>query len=228
MIGIIAAMDVELESLRSLMEAPREETVSGVRFVRGRLEGHAVVTAVCGIGKVFAALTTQTMILRYAPEAVICTGVAGTLTDELSIGSIAVSSCVVQHDIDTSALGDPPGLISGLNLIELPASAPLADRLTDCASALGIRTKRGPIASGDQFIASAARKAEIVRLFGAIACEMEGGAVAQVCHVNGTPFCVLRAISDSADGSSHMDYPQFVKLAAEQSVKLTRAFLRSL
>ena len=227
MIGIIAAMDVELESLRLLMENPEEETVSGVRFVRGRLEGREVVTAICGIGKVFAALTTQTMILRYEPEAIICTGVAGTLTDELSIGSIAVSSCVVQHDIDTSALGDPLGLISGLNLIELPASEPLADRLTACASALGIRTKRGPIASGDQFISSAARKAEIVRLFGAIACEMEGGAVAQVCYVNNTPFCVLRAISDGADDSSHMDYPQFVKLAAEQSVKLTRAFLKS-
>ena len=227
MIGIIAAMDVELESLRLLMENPEEETLSGVRFVRGRLEGREVVTAICGIGKVFAALTTQTMILRYAPEAIICTGVAGTLTDELSIGSIAVSSCVVQHDIDTSALGDPLGLISGLNLIELPASEPLADRLTACASALGIRTKRGPIASGDQFISSAARKAEIVRLFGAIACEMEGGAVAQVCYVNNTPFCVLRAISDGADDSSHMDYPQFVKLAAEQSVKLTRAFLKS-
>ena len=227
MIGIIAAMGVELESLRLLMENPEEETLSGVRFVRGRLEGREVVTAICGIGKVFAALTTQTMILRYAPEAIICTGVAGTLTDELSIGSIAVSSCVVQHDIDTSALGDPLGLISGLNLIELPASEPLADRLTACASALGIRTKRGPIASGDQFISSAARKAEIVRLFGAIACEMEGGAVAQVCYVNNTPFCVLRAISDGADDSSHMDYPQFVKLAAEQSVKLTRAFLKS-
>ena len=228
MIGIIAAMDVELDSLRAFMENPQEETVSGVRFVRGQLEGRDVVTAICGIGKVFAALTTQTMILRYAPEAIICTGVAGTLTDELSIGSIAVSSCAVQHDIDTSALGDPLGMISGQNLVELPASEPLADRLTACAGELGIVTKRGPIASGDQFIASAERKAEIVRLFGAIACEMEGAAVAQVCHVNRTPFCVLRAISDSADGSSHMDYPQFVKLAAEQSVRLMRAFLKSL
>ena len=82
-------------------------------------------------------------------------------------------------------------------------------------------------ASGDQFISSAARKAEIVRLFGAIACEMEGAAIGQVCHVNDVPFCVLRAISDSADGSSHMDYPQFVALAAERSVALLRAFLKS-
>ena len=228
MIGIIAAMDVEMESLRALIEAPEEQTVSGIRFVRGRLEGHDVVTAVCGIGKVFAALCAQTMILCYAPEAIVCTGVAGTLTDELPIASIAVSSCVVQHDIDTCALGDPPGLVSGLGLIELPADEALAGRLTACATALGIPTLRGPIASGDQFIASAARKAEIVRQFGAIACEMEGGAIGQVCHVNRTPFCILRAISDGANDDSHMDYPQFVKLASAQSVKLIRAFFANL
>ncbi len=226
MIGIIAAMDVEMERLRARMEGAREETVSGVRFVRGRLEGREVVTAVCGIGKVFAALCAQTMILRYAPECVICTGVAGTLTDRLSIGSIAVSSCVVQHDMDTTALGDPPGMISGLNLVALPADEGLSRRLIASAKALGLNTLLGPIASGDQFIASAARKQEIVRQFGAIACEMEGAAIGQVCFVNGTPFCVLRAISDSADGSSHMDYPQFVSLAAERSVALLCAFAR--
>ena len=228
MLGIIAAMNVEMENLRAFIKDPVEETVSGVRFVRGTLDGREVVTAVCGIGKVFAALCAQTMILRYAPEAIVCTGVAGTLTGELSIGSIAVSSCVVQHDMDTSALGDPVGLISGLNLVQIPADEALADKLIACATVLGFTTKLGPIASGDQFISSAARKAEIVRLFGAIACEMEGAAIGQVCHVNGVPFCVLRAISDSADGSSHMDYPQFVKLAAEQSVRLVRAYLKSL
>ena len=227
MLGIIAAMNVEMENLRAFIKDPVEETVSGVRFVRGTLDGREVVTAVCGIGKVFAALCAQTMILRYSPEAVICTGVAGTLTDALSIGSIAVSSCVVQHDMDTSALGDPVGLISGLNLVQIPADEALANKFIACATALGLTTKLGPIASGDQFISSAERKSEIVRLFGAIACEMEGAAIGQVCHVNGVPFCVLRAISDSADGSSHMDYPQFVALAAERSVALLRAFLKN-
>lgn len=227
MIGIIAAMNVEMESLRSFIENPVRETVSGMEFVRGTLEGREVVTAVCGIGKVFAALCAQTMILRYAPEAIVNTGVAGTLTAELGVGDIAVSSCVVQHDMDTSPLGDPPGLISGLNLVELPADAMLANRLIACAEALGVATRLGPIASGDQFIASAARKEAIRRTFGAIACEMEGAAVGQACYVNGVPFCVLRAISDSADGSSHMDYPQFVELAAARSVRLLRAFLRA-
>ena len=227
MIGIIAAMNVEMESLRSYIENPVTETVSGITFVSGMLEGKEVVTAVCGIGKVFAAMCAQTMILRYKPDCIVNTGVAGTLTDKLTIGSIAVSSAVVQHDMDTSALGDPVGMISGINKVLLPASGDLCDQLSACATVLGIRTETGVIASGDQFISSSEKKDAIVKTFGAIACEMEGAAIGQVCYVNRVPFCVLRAISDSADGSSHMDYPTFVGMAAEQSVKLLRTFLRN-
>ena len=226
MIGIIAAMDVEMKSLRSYMENTETEVISGIRFVRGSLEGKDVVTAVCGIGKVFAALCAQTMILRYQPQSIINTGVAGTLTDALTIGSIAVSSAVVQHDMDTSALGDPVGLISGINKVELPADRMLSGQLSACAKVMGVRTATGVIASGDQFVASPERKAFIVEHFKAIACEMEGAAIGQVCFVNKVPFCVLRAISDSADGSSHMDYPTFVQMAAEQSVSLLRRFMR--
>ena len=226
MIGIIAAMDVEMKSLRSYMENTETEVISGIRFVRGTLEGKDVVTAVCGIGKVFAALCAQTMILHYQPRCIINTGVAGTLTDALTIGSIAVSSAVVQHDMDTSPLGDPVGLISGINKVELPADRLLTGQLSACAKVMGIKTATGVIASGDQFVASAERKAFIVEHFKAIACEMEGAAVGQVCYVNKVPFCVLRAISDSADGSSHMDYPTFVQMAAEQSVALLRRFMR--
>ena len=226
MIGIIAAMDVEMKSLRSYMENTETEVISGIRFVRGTLEGKDVVTAVCGIGKVFAALCAQTMILHYQPKCIINTGVAGTLTDELTIGSIAVSTAVVQHDMDTSPLGDPVGLISGINKVEIPADRLLSGQLSACAKVMGVKTASGVIASGDQFVASAERKAFIAERFKAIACEMEGAAVGQVCYVNKVPFCVLRAISDSADGSSHMDYPTFVQMAAEQSVALLRRFMR--
>ena len=226
MIGIIAAMNVEMESLRSHMENTETDVISGIRFVRGTLEGKEVVTAVCGIGKVFAALCAQTMIMHYSPDRIVNTGVAGTLTDKLDIGSIAVSSAVVQHDMDTSPLGDPVGLISGINKVELPADRLMSGQLSACAKIMGIKTETGVIASGDQFVASSERKAFIVDHFKAIACEMEGAAIGQVCYVNKVPFCVLRAISDSADGSSHMDYPTFVKMAAEQSVALMRRFLR--
>ena len=225
MIGIIAAMNLEMEHLRTHMNNPVSETISGISFVRGRIGQQEVVTAVCGIGKVFAALCAQTMILRYAPSCIINTGVAGTLTSELSIGHLAVSSCVVQHDMDTSAIGDPVGLISGINVIEIPADKTLISRLCDCAKALQIPTLTGCIASGDQFVANPGRKTYIADTFSAIACEMEGAAIGQVCYVNHIPFCVLRAISDSADGSSHMDYPVFAKMAADQSVRLLLAYL---
>lgn len=126
MIGIIAAMNVEMESLRSYIQNPVTETISGITFVSGTLDGSEVVTAVCGIGKVFAAMCAQTMILRYKPDCIVNTGVAGTLTDKLEIGSIAVSSAVVQHDMDTSALGDPVGMISGINKVLIPAGQDLA------------------------------------------------------------------------------------------------------
>ena len=226
MIGVIAAMNVEMESFREFLTDTREETVSGVRFVSGLFEGREVVTAVCGIGKVAAALCAEAMILRYQPDAVINTGVAGTLTGALSIGSIAVSTAVVQHDMDTTALGDPIGFLSGLNLVRIPADPALSGRLDAYARALGIRTASGVIASGDQFISDAAKKRAIAETFGAIACEMGGAAVGQVCYANRVPFCVLRAISDGADGDSTADYNAFVRTAAARSVKLLCTFLR--
>ncbi|MBE6531691.1 MAG: 5'-methylthioadenosine/adenosylhomocysteine nucleosidase [Ruminococcaceae bacterium] len=222
MIGIIGAMKIEVDSLKREMTEVSTETVSGIEFVSGKLYGKDAVVAQCGIGKVFAALCAQTMILRYKIDALINTGVGGTLSDELSIGDIAVSTACVQHDMDTSPLGDPVGLISGINVIELPADKALCDSVCAAASELGINHRRGIIASGDCFVSGAEKKAFIKDTFGAIACEMEGAAIAQVCYVNKVPFAVVRAISDSADGSAEMDYGEFSKLAAENSAKVIK------
>ncbi len=217
MIGIIAAMKAEIESVKAEMTDKTVEIYSGIEYVRGKLRGKDAVAAQCGIGKVFAAICAQTMILIYRPDVVINTGVGGTLTTELSVGDIAVSSDVVQHDMDTSPIGDPVGLVSGINIIHFPAHKPTADLLAACASEMGINNRQGTIASGDQFIASSEKKAKIRENFGAVACEMEGAAIGHVCYVNNVPFAVLRAISDSADDSSHMDYGEFLALAAERS-----------
>ena len=227
MIGIIGAMEVEVALLKAKMENPVTERVSGIDFVRGTLMGQDVVLAQCGVGKVFAAVCAQTMIVKFGATMLVNSGVSGTLTKDLHIGDVVVASACVQHDMDTSPLGDPVGLISGINKVLLPADQDLCDQLSACATVLGIRTETGVIASGDQFISSSEKKDAIVKTFGAIACEMEGAAIGQVCYVNRVPFCVLRAISDSADGSSHMDYPTFVGMAAEQSVKLLRTFLKN-
>ncbi len=228
MIGIIGAMTLEIEGLRALMSEKEEKTVSGIKFVSGSLENQRVVTAVSGIGKVFAAICTEAMILEYNPDVIINTGVAGTLTDKLSIGDIAVAKNVVQHDMDTSPLGDPRGLISGINVIYIDADENTSERLSKAAGELKINTVCATVASGDQFIASAEKKKDITESFNAVACEMEGAAIGQVCYVNGKPFAVLRAISDSADGSAEMDYPTFAKKAAENYINVVLGYLKGL
>lgn len=226
MIGIIGAMKIEVDSLKAAMTETAIENISGIEFVSGKLYGKDAVVAQCGIGKVFAALCAQTMILRYKVDALINTGVGGTLCGELSIGDVAVSTACVQHDMDTSALGDPVGLISGINVVELPADKVLCDKICCAAAELGINHRTGIIASGDCFVSGAEKKRFISDTFGAIACEMEGAAIAQVCFVNKVPFAVVRAISDSADGSAEMDYGEFSKLAAENSAKVIKLICR--
>ena len=225
MIGIIGAMSVEVEALKGAMTDKTPERISGIDFVRGMLCGKEVVVAQCGVGKVFAAMAAQTMILRFGVDTVINTGVAGTLTDKLGIADFAISTACVQHDMDTSAIGDPVGLISGINVIELPADRALGECVARVAGELGINSLLGVIASGDQFINNASRKAFIRDTFGAVCCEMEGAAIGQVCYVNGVDFVIIRCISDNASGEAEMEYPEMVKIAAVKSQQLVEAIL---
>ena len=228
MIGIIGAMQVEIDKIKSTVENPTTETVSGIEFVSGKIHGHDAVVAVCGIGKVFAAVCAQTMILKYNPDVIINVGVAGTLTDKLSIADIAVASDVVQHDMDTSPLGDPVGLVSGINVIKFPADINTVEKIEKSIDNLGINRTRGTIASGDQFMSDKDKKQKIVDNFDAIACEMEGASIGHVCYINGVDFAVIRSISDSADDSAFMDYPEFVKKAAANSSAVIDGYFKLL
>lgn len=222
-IGIIGAMDIEVSALIEKMNNPVQETVGGITFTKGTLCGKDVVISKCGIGKVFAAMCAQTMILKYAPKYIINSGVAGALSKELNILDAVIATKMVQHDMDTSPLGDPKGLISGINVVEIESDADVSSQLEKAANELKVRTARGIIASGDQFIADPDRKAEIVSLFGAIACEMEGASIAQVCYVNKVPFCVMRTISDGKGEA--MDYQTFAVSAAKKSMEIIEKFL---
>ena len=226
MIGIIGAMSVEVEALKAAMTDKSEEQISGIAFVCGVLCGREVVVAQCGIGKVFAAMAAQTMILRFGVDMIINTGVAGTLTGELGIADVAVSSACVQHDMDTSAIGDPVGLVSGINKIYFDADKRAVSILSKYADSHNVNYKVGTIASGDKFIAAKDDKTRIASTFGAIACEMEGASIAQVAYINSTPFAVVRAISDSADGDASMDYPTFLPIAVRISTELTLNLVR--
>lgn len=224
-IGIIGAMEIETEGLRAVMTETREETVSGIRFTQGLLDGHPAVVATCGVGKVAAAMCAEAMILRFGVTALLNTGVAGGLAEGLQVCDVVVADSVVQHDMDTTAIGDPPGLISGLNLVSIPADKALYEALAGAAEASGMHTVIGTVASGDLFVAKGEDKARIKGLFHAAACEMEGAAIGQVAYANSVPFAVLRTISDGGDG---MEFSEFAPLAAKASVAITRAFVKAL
>ena len=225
MIGIIGAMKIEIEKINEAMEEKREARVSGILFTSGKLYGKDVVTAVCGIGKVFAAICAEAMILKYEPDIIINTGVAGALADDLDIGDIVISESVLQHDMDTSPLGDAVGLISGINIINIPSDEKLAEKVKNCVSGFA-KARLGVIASGDKFIASEVDKARIKTLFGADACEMEGGAIGHAAYVNGVKFVVVRAISDKAHEHSAIDYPAFAKKSAEICAEAVKLFVK--
>lgn len=227
MIGIIGAMEIEVESLKSKLTDVVCESVGSVDYFVGKMYGKDVVVAKCGVGKVFAAICAQTMILKYSPALIINTGVAGSLSENLGVLDVAVASGVIQHDMDTSAIGDPVGLISGINMVNIPADKDASFDIAICIKKLGLHTIRGAIASGDQFIGSEGAKNKIIENFPeCVACEMEGAAIGQTCYVSKVPFAVIRAISDNANSNGHLDFPTFAKLAAQNSTKALELFLK--
>lgn len=226
-IGIIGAMADEVSELISVMENKSSETVSGITFYTGEIYSKRVAIAKCGIGKVFAALAAEVMILMYSPSLLVNTGVGGALRDGLRPCDVVVADSLVQHDMDTSPIGDPKGLISGINVIYFETDQRARDIILASAENNGITASLGRIATGDRFISSAEDKDRIKSDFSADACEMEGCAIAQVAYVNSTPIAVIRAISDSADGSSSMDYPTFLPIAVKSSATLTLELIKN-
>ena len=228
MIGIICAMDVEAESFKSLMVNACKEVISGTEFISGNLWGKKTVLAVSGVGKVNAAICTQIMIMSFSPDFIINSGVAGGLEPSLKICDIVVAKNVVQHDMDTSPLGDPIGFISGIDIVEIPCDKKISDALKKAADKSDVNCLVGTIASGDQFINDDQKKSFVYNTFNAFACEMESGAIGHVCYKNNVPFCAIRSISDNADSNSHISYTDFVKIAVRNFVNVMNIFYSSL
>lgn len=229
MIGLIGAMNVELEILEEQLEDRQETKIGMDRFVSGKLYGQDAVLAVCGPGKVNAALCAQSMILNFHPEWILNLGVAGSGEEGVSIGDMVIATAAVQHDMDTSPIGDPVGYVSKIGLIEIPCDPALRDRLVRAARSVdGMKVHEGIIATGDQFISKAEFRQQIHERFHSKAVEMEGAAVAHACYMHGVPCGVLRSISDQANGQSEMDYPTFTKLAAAHSQKVVEHVLKEM
>lgn len=225
MIGIIGAMASEVDGLKSKMSDCKTEKISGVDFCSGVIGETEIVVAQAGVGKVNAAVTAQTMILRYGVDAVINIGVAGGIEPSLKIGDIVVADRVVEHDMDTTAVGDEPGFITGIDRVYMDCDKVISDLIYESAVEVGLHTIRGTIASGDIFVAEDSVRNRISEQFNAAAAEMEGAAIGHVCTMNNVPFAVLRAMSDCANDDSHVDFPTFAAAAAEKSIEIITKFL---
>ncbi len=227
MIGIIGAMRIEVDSLKESLSDVHTTEVSGVSYHSGKLSGVPVVVAVSGVGKVFAAICAQTMILKFGVNKIINIGVAGAIDPRLEQGDIAVSSSVCQYDMDTTAVGDELGMISGINIIQLPSDKSLVEHTISSIEKGGFKCFTGVIATGDKFVAESQEKQKIFKRFKALVADMESGSIAQVCYVNKIPFVSLRVVSDNADSEAKSKYRDFLKTAAERSVLVAKEIVKS-
>ena len=213
-IGIIGAMDVEVERLKADMTVTRQITKAQMHFCEGTLKNQPVVVVRSGIGKVNAAVCTQILVDEFGVDAVINTGIAGSLNAQIDIGDIVISTDVLHHDMDAVNFGYAPGQIPQMEVFSFVADEPMAELAEKVCHQVNpeIKVFRGRVVSGDQFISDRAT-------------EMEGAAIAQAAYLNQIPFIVIRAISDKADDSASEDYPTFEKKAVEHSVRLVEGFL---
>lgn len=228
-VGIIGAMEIEIEKIVSSMENHAEEKVGHLVYHTGIIQDRKCVAAVCGEGKVNSAICAQTMILHYSPCCVINVGVAGGIGKNVAIGDLVAGVSVVQHDFDLTPLGYPLGEVPLLKKAFLPTDEALTKLALECAAKVyDGDLHEGIIASGDQFIAGPECFRYIRETFGAMAAEMEGASIGQVCALNEVPFAVLRAISDNGDSTAHVDFPKFAAEAADRSQKLIVELLSQL
>ena len=228
-LGIIGAMEEELETLLQLMEEKQETKKAGSIFYDGILEGLPVTVVQCGVGKVNAAMCTQILCDCFGVTHLVNTGIAGSLCADLDIGDLVVSQDAMYHDVDAVAFGYPMGKVPGMDVTSFPADDMLLGYAFAAAEAVNPgHTKIGRVASGDQFVASKEAKQRIIDLTQGLCTEMEGAAIAQTAYRNKLPFVILRAISDKADDSAEMDYPSFEGIAAHRCAAVTQALAKQL
>lgn len=230
MIGIIGAMDEEVGKLKEALMDITVDTAAAMDFYKGTYEGKEVVIVRSGIGKVNAGICAQILVDRYQVNAIINTGIAGSLRNEINIGDIVLSVDAIQHDMEAVAFGYAPGVIPRMETSTFKADSKLiAVAKQACAKACpGIGVHEGRVLTGDQFISDKAVKNRLIETFDGYCCEMEGAAIAQAAYLNGVPFLIIRAISDKADDSANMDYPTFEAMAIDNSVKLMKEMLHQL
>lgn len=230
MIGIIGAMDEEVSRLKEKMQEVTIKTKASMDFYKGTMEGKDVVVVRSGIGKVNAGICTQILVDEYGIDAVVNTGIAGSLNADIDIGDIVLSTDALQHDMDATGFGYEPGVIPRMEKSVFVADERLRVLAKECCERVNpdINIFEGRVVSGDQFISDKDKKNYILDTFQGYCTEMEGAAIAQAAYLNNIPFLIIRAISDKADDSATEDYPTFEKKAIMHSVNLMREMIKNI
>lgn len=224
--AVVCAMQDEAELLvKELGLKETERFWKHFPVYEGEYNGKNILITVCGVGKVFAAMTCQKIIGQFAPDVIVNLGIAGGVAKGVMPGDICVSSDFVQYDYDLSPIGDPVGQIDELGIVKFPAESKISSLLLSLAKkhASG-NVFCGTVGTGDRFVSSSDLATKLNTEFGAVCCEMEGGAMAQVCYMNGVGFCALRAVSDNANENAHMDFDTFRAKAVRESTNIMKAF----
>ena len=222
MLGIIVAIDVELNSIKSELENVEIKNIAAMDFYKGTLAGKEVVAVKCGIGKVNAAICAQILVSVFGVSALVNTGVAGSLNNDINICDIVVSTSALEHDMDVTPLGYANGVIPDMDQSEFKLAKDSAEE-----AGLDVKIFEGKVVSGDQFIGTHEAKVYLRDTFNGDCAEMEGASIAHTAYLNKTPYVVIRAISDKADGGAQMDYPTFEAKAAENSIKLINCMIKN-
>lgn len=229
-IGIIGAMEVEVASLKSEIENAVVTTATGLEFCEGKIGNADVVIVKSGIGKVNAAICTQILIDKFGVDAILNTGVAGSLNNDINVGDVLLSTDVVHHDVDATVFGYALGEVPQMGVKSFTACEKMRAHALKAIKNSGIEVGvfEGRVASGDQFICTSEKKHFIKDNFNADCCEMEGAAIAHTASVNKVPFLIIRAISDKADETSEITYDVFEAKAAKDCAALVKEYLKEL
>lgn len=222
MLGIIGAMDEEVSRIKEVMSDVTVIKKAGMEFYKGKISGKPAVVVRSGIGKVNAGICTQILADCFEVDAIINTGIAGSLNAKIDIGDIVLSTDALQHDVDAGGFGYELGVIPRMPVSTFKADEKLiALAKTACEKVNpDVHVFTGRVVSGDQFISDREKKDWLLDKFAGYCTEMEGAAIAQAAYLNQIPFLIVRAISDKADDSATVDYPTFEAKAIEHSVKL--------
>lgn len=228
-LGIISAMEEELQPLIEEMEDKSSQEIAKMTFYKGHIKGKEIVGVVSGIGKVNSAICAQILINTFNADKVINVGVAGGSGENVKPGDVVIADSLVQHDMDAVGFGYPYGQIPRMDVFDFKCDSELVSLAKNAVEgAKDFNTFVGTIATGDQFVANPQKVRWINEKFNALACEMEGGSIAQACYLNNTPCVVIRSISDNANTGAHMDYEKFKPKAIKNSISIIENIIENI